>query len=55
MPFKQRKLQEAHQGSERKRKDIGVFAIMIGGIYVGKRHGWISEQGGFGDGFHILR
>ena len=41
MPFKQRKLQVAHQCSERKKQDIVVFA-MIGELDVGKRQAWLS-------------
>ena len=42
MPFKERKLPATHQCSERKRQDIGVFAIMIGDIALGKSPGWLS-------------
>ena len=42
MPFKQRKLPATHKCSERKRQDIGLFAIMIGEFDVGKRQGWLS-------------
>ena len=42
MPFKQRKILAANQCSERKRQDIGVFAIMIGEVNVGNRQGWFS-------------
>ena len=41
MPFKERKLPSPHQYSERKKKDIGLFVIMIGEVDVGKRQGWL--------------
>ena len=42
MPFKQRKPPGAHQGSERERQDIGVFAIRIGEVDVGRGKAWPS-------------
>jgi len=39
MPFKKRKLADAHQCSERKRQDLAIFDTMTGEFYVGKRQG----------------
>ena len=39
--FEKKKLPAIHQGSERKRQVIGVFAIMIGEFDVVKRQGWL--------------
>jgi len=41
MSLKKKKLPAIHQGSERKRHVIGVFAIMIGEFDVVKRQGWL--------------
>ena len=42
LPFKQWKLPAPNQGSEKKRQDIGIFAISIGEVYVGNRQGLLS-------------
>ena len=42
VPFKQQKLPEANQCSERKRQDMGFFAIIIEEIYAGNRQGLLS-------------
>ena len=55
LPFNQRKLHATHQCSARKRQDIGVFAIMIGDVDMGKSKHGFPEQKGIGDGVHIWR